>query len=126
MIIINDKTYAASSWQATLLIFASVIGIGLFNMFGAKHLPLGKHSIRWIAHWELQVTSFTAEGIFVASHFFAFFPVIIVILVLAPKTTPEKVFVTFTDNGAGWPTIAWATLVGQVSAMFSLLGEPPR
>lgn len=58
-----------------------------------------------------------------ASHFFAFFPIIIVILVLAPKTTPTKVFLTFSDNGAGWPTVAWATLVGQVSAMFSVLGR---
>jgi choline transport protein len=53
----------------------------------------------------------------------AFFPIIIVILVLAPKTTDEKVFLTFTDNGSGWPTVAWATLVGQVSSMFSVLGS---
>lgn len=86
-----------------MLIFASVIGIGIFNIVGVKHLPL-------------------AEGVFVASHFFAFFPVIIVILVLAPKTTPTQVFLTFTDNGAGWPSVGWATLVGQLSAMFSVLG----
>lgn len=104
LVIINDESYGATRWQATLLIFASVIGIGLFNIFGAKHLPL-------------------AEGIFVALHFFAFFPVIIVILVLAPKTSPKAVFATFTDNGSGWPNVAWATLVGQVSAMFSVLGQ---
>lgn len=104
LIVINDESYGATAWQATLLIFASVIGIGLFNIFGAKQLPL-------------------AEGIFVAAHFFAFFPVIIVILVLAPKTTPKVVFLSFTDNGAGWPTVSWATLVGQVSAMFSVLGR---
>lgn len=102
--IINDENYSPTRWQATLLIFASVLGIGLFNIFGAKRLPL-------------------AEGIFVVSHFFAFFPIIIVILVLAPKTTPTAVFLTFTDNGAGWPSVGWATLVGQVSAMFSVLGE---
>lgn len=70
LIIINDESYAATAWQATLLIFASVIGMGLFNIFGVKHLPL-------------------AEGIFVVSHFFAFFPIIIVILVLAPKDNSE-------------------------------------
>lgn len=104
LIIINDESYPATAWQSTLLIFASVIGIGIFNIFGVKHLPL-------------------AEGIFVVSHFFAFFPIIIIILVLAPKTTPRAVFLTFSDNGANWPTVAWATLVGQVSAMFSVLGS---
>lgn len=96
LVIINNESYSATRWQATLLIFASVIGIGIFNIFGTKHLPL-------------------AEGIFVAAHFLAFFPIIVVILVLAPKTTPTAVFLTFTDNGSGWPTVAWATLVGQVS-----------
>lgn len=105
-IIINNESYADTStaWQGTLLVFASAIGIGLFNMFGAKHLPF-------------------AEGIFVASHFFAFFPVIIVILVLAPKTSAKEVFFTFSDNGAGWPNIGWSVMVGQVSAMFSLIGR---
>lgn len=104
LVIINNESYAATRWQATLLILASAIGIGLFNIFGAKHLPL-------------------AEGIFAICHFFAFFPVIIVILVLAPKTTPEAVFLSFTDNGSGWPNVAWGTLVGQVSAMFCVLGK---
>lgn len=104
LVIINDETYTPTRWQSTLLIFASVIGIGLFNIFGAKRLPL-------------------AEGVFVVSHFFAFFPIIIAILVLAPKTTPSAVFLKFTDNGSGWPNVAWGTLVGQVSAMFSVLGK---
>jgi len=104
LIVIEHGTYSPTRWQATLLIFASVIGIGLFNVFGAKHLPL-------------------AEGIFVTGHFFAFFPIIITILVLGPKRDAHSVFLSFTDNGAGWPNVGWATLVGQVSAMFSVLGR---
>lgn len=104
LISINDSNYSATRWQATLLIFASVIGIGIFNIFAAKHLPL-------------------AEGVFVTGHFFCFFPVIIVILVLAPKRSAHDVFLEFTDNGAGWPNVGWSTLVGQVSAMFCVLGK---
>ena len=104
LIVINNSTYTATSWQATLLIFASVLGIACFNIFGAKHLPY-------------------AEGVFVTAHVLAFFPVIISILVLAPKREAREVFLEFTDNGAGWPSVGLATLVGQVSSMFCVIGR---
>lgn len=104
LISINNPDYVPTRWQATLLIFASAIGIGMFNVFAAKHLPL-------------------AEGIFVTGHFFAFFPIVIVILVLSPKRSAADVFLNFSDNGAGWPTVGWATMVGQVSAMFAVIGK---
>jgi choline transport protein len=105
LIVINEEdTYVPTRWQATLLIFAAVLFVGGFNVFGAKHLPL-------------------AEGIFVSGHFGAFFPIMITILVLAPKRTAREVFLEFSDNGSGWPNLAWSTLVGQVSAMFCVLGK---
>lgn len=104
LITVNDETYVAAKWQATLLIIAVAIFITLFNIFAAKHLPL-------------------AEGIFVTGHFFAFFPVVIILLVLAPKRSTKDVFLTFSDNGAGWPNVGLSTLVGQVSAIFSVLGS---
>ena len=104
LIVINDPTYSPTRWQGTLLIIASVIGIGLFNIFAAKHLPL-------------------AEGVFVTFHVFAFFPIIIILLILSPKQSAHDVFLNFTDNGAGWPNVGWATLVGQVSTMFVVLGS---
>ena len=104
LIVINNDSYDPKRWQSTLLIFASVIGIAAFNVFAAKHLPL-------------------AEGIFVACHVFAFFPVIITLLVMAPKQSAHAVFASFTDNGAGWPDLGLAVLVGQVSTMFVVLGE---
>lgn len=104
LISINHDTYIPERWQSTLLIVAGAIGITLFNIFGAKHLPL-------------------AEGIFVTGHFFCFFPVIIILLVLAPKRSTREVFLEFSDNGAGWPNVGWSTLVGQVSAVFAVLGS---
>ncbi|KAK5070157.1 hypothetical protein LTR64_001994 [Lithohypha guttulata] len=104
LITVNDETYVAAKWQATLLIITVAIFITPFNIFAAKHLPL-------------------AEGIFVTGHFFAFFPVVIILLVLAPKRSTKDVFLTFSDNGAGWPNVGLSTLVGQVSAIFSVLGS---
>ncbi|KJZ71925.1 hypothetical protein HIM_08681 [Hirsutella minnesotensis 3608] len=104
LISLNDDTYVAERWQGTLLVFIVVIAISLFNVFAAKHLPL-------------------AEGIFVTVHIFAFFPVVITMLVLAPKQTPREVFANFTDNGSGWPSIVMTVMVGQVSSLFVVLGS---
>lgn len=104
LIITNDPNYVPTRWQATLLVIAGAVGITLFNIFGAKHLPL-------------------AEGVFVTGHFFCFFPIIIVLLVLAPKRSSREVFLDFSDNGSGWPNVGWATMVGQVSAIFAVLGS---
>lgn len=104
LIALNNETYMPARWQGTLLVMASVLAISLFNVFGAKHLPL-------------------AEGLFVTVHLFAFFPVIVTLLVLAPKQAAVDVFTGFTDNGAGWPSISLAVMVGQVSTMFVVLGS---
>lgn len=104
LIVVADPNYVPERWQATLLIIASAIGIGLFNIYGAKHLPL-------------------AEGIFATFHVFAFFPVIAVLWAMAPKQSARAVFVEFTDNGAGWPTTSLAVMVGQVSSMFAVIGS---
>ncbi|OAA51580.1 Amino acid/polyamine transporter I [Metarhizium rileyi] len=104
LITLNDDSYTPTRWEATLLVFAAVIGVSLFNVFAAKHLPL-------------------AEGSFVTLYIFSFFPVIITLLVLAPKQSASDVFTKFTDNGAGWPSIALTVMVGQVSSMFVVLGS---
>lgn len=76
----------------------------MFNIFAAKQLPL-------------------AEAIFAAFHVLAFFPVIVVLLVFAPKQSASAVFTQFTDNGAGWGSTALTVMVGQVSNMFCVLGQ---
>lgn len=103
LITLNDDSYSPTRWQGTLFVFAAVIGVSLFNVFAAKHLPL-------------------AEGSFVTLYIFSFFPVIVTLLVLAPKQSASDVFTKFTDNGAGWPSISLTVMVGQVSSMFVVLG----
>lgn len=107
LIVLHSATYNPARYQGTLLVMASVLFIALFNVFAAKHLPL-------------------AEGIFVTIHLFAFFPVIITLLVLAPKQAAVDVFTNFTDNnvpGSTWPSLSLAVMVGQVSSMFVVLGS---
>lgn len=104
IITLNEPSYTPQRWQGTLFVFASIIGMSAFNIFAAKQLAL-------------------AESVFVAFHVLAFFPIIITLLALAPKQTAAAVFTQFTDNGAGWPTTGVAVLVGQVSAMFAVLGS---
>lgn len=106
MIALNNPTYDPPRWETSLIVWATAILVSLFNVFGAKHLPL-------------------FENIFATFHVLAVFPVIIVLAVLAPKQTSADVFVNFSDNnlpGHQWPNIGLTVLVGQVSAMFTVLG----
>lgn len=104
IIVLNNPSYVPQRWQGTLFIFASIIGMSAFNVFAAKGLAM-------------------AESIFVVFHVPAFFPIVITLLAMAPKQTAAAVFTQFTDNGAGWPSTGLAVLVGQVSAMFVVLGS---
>ncbi|KAE8418078.1 amino acid transporter [Aspergillus pseudocaelatus] len=104
VIFLNHETYAPARWQGTLIVSAASIGMSLFNIFAAKHLPL-------------------AEGIFVTFHFFAFAPIIVTLLVLAPKAKAQDVFFGFKDYGAGWANPSLAVMIGQVSSMFTIMGS---
>ena len=105
MIVVNDQSFVAQRWQATLLIIATVLGLAAFNFFAGKRLAL-------------------AENLFVAFHILAFLPVIVTLLVMTPeKQTARAVFTQFTDNGAGWSSLGLTTMVGQVSCIFVVLGS---
>ncbi|KAE8404883.1 amino acid transporter [Aspergillus pseudonomiae] len=104
MVFLNNETYVPTRWQGTLIVSAASIGMSLFNIFAAKHLPL-------------------AEGIFVTFHFFAFAPIIVTVLVLAPKAKAQDVFFGFKDHGAGWENPSLAVMIGQVSQMFTVMAE---
>lgn len=104
LIVISNPSYAPERWQATLLIIASSILFGLFNIYFAKQLPL-------------------AEAIFAIFHYLAFIPVIAILWAMAPTQSARTVFTEFTDNGAGWPNTGMAVLVGQVSSMFTVIGS---
>jgi hypothetical protein len=105
IIIINEPSYEPQRWHGTLFVYAVTILTATLNIWAARYLP-------------------RLEIMFVACHVLLFFPVLITLLVMAPrKQSPIDVFLHFTDNGGGWPTHALDVMVGQVAASFILLGE---
>jgi choline transport protein len=104
MIIINNESFVPQNWHGALLANAFALGTALFNVFGAKYLPL-------------------LEAIFVSCHVICLLPILITVLVMTPvKQTPSAVFTDFTDNGGDWPNMGLTVMVGQVAASFILLG----
>lgn len=104
--ILNNPDFAPTRWQVTVLIIGLVVLFGAFNIFAAKRLAL-------------------FEGVFALLHFGVFFAVLITIVVMSPKVSADAVFLEFTDNGANWPDLTLTVLVGQVTAMFTVLGTFP-
>lgn len=78
---------------------------GLFNVFAAP----------WLA---------MLEGIFAFLHFIVFIPLVAAMWTLAPvKQSARTALLTFQDNGTGWNNPSVALLIGQVTAMFTLVGS---
>lgn len=108
MIALNVETYTHQRWHGTILIIVSVVCIALFNIFAAKYLP-------------------SAEGFFACAHVFIFIAVFVAMLVLPHESQSARaVFSEFTDNGAGWGSMPLTVMVGQVPAIFAVLGKPPH
>ena len=95
---VNDPSYSPTNWQGTLFVFAMVLVLFVFNIWGAKALPvvqnalLGVHIIGWLV-------------------------ICIVLWSLAPKESARGVFLTFYEGG-GWSTTGLTLMVGQISAIF--------
>lgn len=102
MIIVNDDSYLAPSWQCTLLaLFACAIAFA-GNVYGAKVLP----------YWQ--------NAVF-AVHVLAYFGYIIPIWVSAPKATNYQVWGEFANEG-GWSNIGMALMVGQLAGVSQQVG----
>ena len=102
LIVLNNPGYEPTRWQGTLFIIAIALLATFFNTYLARHLPL-------------------LEGLILLMHVLGFFAVLIPLWVLAPINPASKVFGSF-YNGAGWPSIGTACIVGQLAPIFSFLG----
>ena len=105
LIILNNPDYTPERWHTTLLMIAIVCGMGVFNICLAQ----------WLAF---------IEAGFAILHFVSWIPIIAVLWTMTPqKQTAKTVFTEFTDNGAGWSNIGLTVCVGQVGAMFTVVGS---
>lgn len=104
LILVNDPTYIATPWRGTLLTMGAALVGSVFNIVLASHLS-------WV------------EGIFATFHFFAFVPVLVALLIIAPKRLAADVFLQFEHSSGGWSTTSIALFVGQVSNLFVMLGS---
>ncbi|KAI7321608.1 amino acid transporter [Hortaea werneckii] len=103
LIQLGHPEYDPTRWQATLLTIATAVGLCLFNIFAASQLS-------------------SLEGVFAVCHVFLFVPIVVMLWILAPTSTPQEAFFTFTNQG-GWPSTALSLLIGQVPMIFTTLGS---
>ena len=103
LLTVNYPDYEPKPYQGTLFVFACVLLIFFVNFYGAHIWP------------HLQ------NGLMVL-HVLGFLITIIVLWVCAPHRTPRDVWLVFTSEG-GWPTIGLSLMCGQITAVYSLLGN---
>jgi amino acid transporter len=103
LLVVNYPDYEPKNWQGTLFVFAMVLVLLIFNIWGAHLWPL-------------------IQNVLMVFHIVSFLAVIIVLWVMAPHQSAKVVFTEFTNEG-GWSSIGLSVMVGQITAIYSLLGK---
>ncbi|KAL5375139.1 hypothetical protein DPSP01_011452 [Paraphaeosphaeria sporulosa] len=99
----NDKNYDPKRWHGTLFTWAMVLVLYVVNIWGHDFWP-------------------RIQNLLMIIHILAFFAVITVLWTLAPHNSAERVFTEF-SNGGGWNSTGLSLMVGQISAIYSILGS---
>ncbi|KAF2715999.1 GABA-specific permease [Polychaeton citri CBS 116435] len=99
---VANPSYQPAPWQNTLMTIAIAGFAVLFNIFGAKRLPM-------------------FEGVILFFHILGFFAILIPLWTLAPMSKPSEVFGTF-DNFGGWSSVGAACIVGQLASAGAFIG----
>lgn len=106
LITVNYPKYDPKDWQGTLLIFAMVLIIYIFNIWGARVLPM-------------------FQNVLLMLHVFGFSALIIILWVVGRAQPAKAVFTEF-SNGGGWSSMGLSLMVGQISAVFGCICVFPR
>lgn len=101
LVIVNYPDYEATRWQATLIMFGIVAMVYINNVYFMRWLPV--------------LTSFTLY-LYVA----IWIALTGLLFARAPPDSATRVFTEFT-NLAGWDSMGLALMVGQISALWSLI-----
>ena len=102
LLVVNYPDYTPTAWQGTLFVFAMVLVLFIVNIWGAP------------------IWAVIQNGLMVL-HILFFLVVIIVLWVMAPHQSAKAVFTSFTNEG-GWSSMGLSVMVGQITAIYSLLG----
>ncbi|OAT10936.1 GABA permease [Blastomyces gilchristii SLH14081] len=98
LLTVNKPDYEATPWRGTLLVFAMVALIYVFNIWVAQGLPM-------------------IQNLLLVVHIFGFLAVVVVLWVMAPHQSARAVFTEF-RNGGDWPSVGVSVMVGQLSAIY--------
>ncbi|KAI2787275.1 hypothetical protein POX_f07638 [Penicillium oxalicum] len=103
MVLLNNPGYVPQQWQGTLIMWAVILGSGLVNIYGIKMLPA------------LQMMG----GIL---HITLFIALVVPIILLSRRSTPEFVFTELLTADDGWqsPGVAWC--LGMLTVTYCFLG----
>lgn len=99
---INYPDYSPTNWQGTLLVFACVAILFAVNVYGATL-------------WS------KIQNVLLVLHFALFVVVVVILAVKAPHPSARAVFLDFTNDG-GWSSMGTALMVGQITAVYSVIG----
>jgi amino acid transporter len=95
-------TYNPQPYQGTLLVFAMVAVLFIVNIWGADIWPKIQNGL-------------------MIFHILGFAIVLIILWVCAPHQTATAVFTEFSNEG-GWSSLGLSIMVGQITAIYALLG----
>jgi amino acid transporter len=102
LISVRDPHYEPQGWQGTLFVFAMVLVIYIFNVWGADVMPV-------------------LSNLLMILHVLSWAVIIIVLWAMAPRQPAKVVFVTGWENMGGWSTMGLSVMIGQISAIYGSL-----
>ena len=105
MVTVSHPSYSAPAWQGVLLVFGVTAIVYILNVWGSRAMPL-------------------IQNIMLFVHIFAMITFFVVFWVLSPRVSASTVFTEFSNSG-GWGSMGLALMVGQISALYSLICEFP-
>jgi choline transport protein len=101
LVSVSNPDYIGTNWQGTLMVLAITLITYLLTVWGAEAMPL-------------------FQNLMLVLHVFGFVIIVIVLWVLSPRNTADVVFTQLT-NGGGWSTMGLSLMIGQISALYSLI-----
>ncbi|KAJ5924451.1 hypothetical protein N7466_008638 [Penicillium verhagenii] len=104
LISVRNPDYEPAGWQGTLLVFAMVLVIYIFNVYASDVMPI-------------------LNNLLMAFHVLSWLIILVVLCVMSPHRTADEVFVTGWQSLGGWSNMALAVMVGQISAIYGCLSS---